>query len=131
MIDRTVRWFAGGLVAGLLMLVLPSMTGAQTLDSVLVVPNPYNVSGRTFGDRSGNLTGYERIRFANVPLPCTIRIYSSSGSLVKTLRVAAGTKLVEWNGRNDDNQYIDSDVYYYIVEHADLGRKLGKFVVIR
>jgi len=104
--------------------------GATTLDSILVVPNPYNVSGQTFGPIS-NIFGYERIRFAHLPLPCKMRIYSSAGNLVKTIDFEADDPLPQWDGRNDDNQYIVSDVYIYVVEHDPLGRKLGKFVVIR
>jgi len=107
-----------------------SAQGATTLDSILVVPNPYNVSGRTYGPIS-NIYGYERIRFAHLPLPCRMRIYSSSGNLVKTLDFAPDDTLPQWDGRNDDNQYIVSDVYIYVVEHAALGKKVGKFIVIR
>jgi len=104
--------------------------GATTLDSILVVPNPYNVSGQTYGP-SRELKPYERIGFRHLPLPCAMRIYSSSGNLVKTLSFGQGETFPQWDGRNDDNQYIVSDVYIYVVEHQTLGRKIGKFIVIR
>ena len=119
-----------GLVA-LLLAVLPTIvSAANALDSVLVVPNPYNVSGRTFGQKS-YIWGYERIRFAHLPLPCTIRIYSSDANLVTVLRFDQGTTLPAWDGRNADNQYVVSDLYYYVIEHSQLGTRIGKFAVIR
>jgi len=125
------RWWIPGVFAGLVMFALPPIArGAVAgLDSVIVVPNPYNASGRTFGPQS-DITGYERIRFANVPPPATIRIYTSAGTLVATLEHTQGDQYL-WGGRNSDNQYIVSDVYIYVIEHATYGRKIGKFVVIR
>ncbi|OQB42220.1 MAG: hypothetical protein BWY06_00645 [Candidatus Latescibacteria bacterium ADurb.Bin168] len=117
-------------VAFLFMFASNAISQTTTLDSVRVVPNPYNVSGRTYAARS-NIFGYERLRFANLPLPCTVKIYSSDANLVKTLQFNAGDLLPAWDGRNSDNQYIVSDVYFYVVEHATLGTKIGKFVVIR
>ncbi len=118
------------LVAFLCVFASDAISQTTTLDSVKVVPNPYNVSGRTYASRS-NIFGYERLRFANLPLPCTVKIYSSDANLVKTLQFNAGDLLPAWDGRNSDNQYIVSDVYFYVVEHATLGTKIGKFVVIR
>ncbi|HOF60496.1 MAG TPA: hypothetical protein PK251_03500 [Candidatus Latescibacteria bacterium] len=118
------------LVAFLCVFASDAISQTTTLDSVRVVPNPYNVSGRTYASRS-NIFGYERLRFANLPLPCTVKIYSSDANLVKTLQFNAGDLLPAWDGRNSDNQYIVSDVYFYVVEHATLGTKIGKFVVIR
>lgn len=128
----TRRWCPLLGAAFLMLCAFSSDAFAQTttLDSVKVVPNPYNVSGRTYGARA-NIFGYERLRFANLPLPCTVKIYSSDANLIKTLQFNAGDLLPAWDGRNSDNQYIVSDVYFYVVEHATLGTKIGKFVVIR
>jgi len=130
------RWWVAGLCVGLLACAVPraAAQGAfPTVDSAIVVPNPYSVSGRTFGP-SSNIFGYERIRFANLPLVCTIKIYTSAGNLVKTLEHKEGDTYpsdVFWNGRNSDNQYIVSDVYIYVVDSPTYGRKIGKFIVIR
>ncbi|HRU23957.1 MAG TPA: hypothetical protein P5569_08420, partial [Candidatus Latescibacteria bacterium] len=68
------------LVAFLCVFASDAISQTTTLDSVKVVPNPYNVSGRTYASRS-NIFGYERLRFANLPLPCTVKIYSSDANL--------------------------------------------------
>jgi|SaaInl8_200m_RNA_FD_contig_21_1230894_length_599_multi_6_in_0_out_0_1 hypothetical protein len=121
-------------LAALLFAPPASHAAPTTVDSIVVVPNPYNVSGRTFA-KTGE-AGYERLRFANLPTPCTIWIYTSAGNLVDKLvqgnpNCRWQSSQMLWNGRNSDNQYIVSDVYIYIVEHETFGRKIGKFIVIR
>jgi hypothetical protein len=133
-------WIAG-IAFAFVLFALPrvSRSVVSTLDSVIVVPNPYNLSGRTFGPQppGGSIEANERIRFANLPAPCTIRIYTSAGNLVATINhTGASTPTSDleneyWSGRNTDNQYIVSDVYIYVVESSTLGRKIGKFIVIR
>ena len=125
--------YLGGLLVSAL-LVSTASAEVTTLDSVLVVPNPYNISGRTFGPKS-DVYGLERIRFTNLPepvagTPTKIRIYSSTFNLVTVIDHETGNDKL-WDGRNSDNQYIVSGVYIYVVEHATLGTSHGKFVVIR
>jgi hypothetical protein len=69
--------------------------------------------------------------FKNLPLPCAVRIYSSDANLVRILQFDQKTTVPTWDGRNADNQYVVSDVYFFIIEHPQLGVKLGKFIVIR
>ena len=136
MLARLSRCFALMLLAGLVASVfLPAQASADasqftTLDSVVVVPNPYNVSARHLGP-PGNLEAYDRIRFANLPAPATIKIYTSAGNLVATLDHISTSGHYLWDGRNDDNQYVVSDVYIYVIEHEEYGRKIGKLVIIR
>ena len=135
MYTRSRYWSALVLAAGIVSpAFVPDTRADAALDSVLVVPNPYNVSGRTFGPKS-DLEGYERLRFAHLPTPnetspTTIKIYTSALNLVATLKHEAGT-LLFWDGRNSDNQYIVSGLYIYVVHHPDHGTGVGKFVVIR
>lgn len=133
MLARLSRCFALTLLTGLAAAALmPQKASAviTTLDSVVVVPNPYYVSGRHLGP-PGNLRAYDRIRFANLPSPATIKIYTSAGNLVATLEHTSADAQYLWGGRNDDNQYVASDVYIYVIEHETLGRKIGKLVIIR
>jgi hypothetical protein len=125
------------LLCGTMFWLLPTPASAvSTLDSVVVVPNPYNVSGRTFGAPLSNLYGFERIRFANLPpaspdQPTKIMIYTSALNLVTTLEHTTNDNTFFWNGRNSDNQYIVTGVYIYVVKDPNLGTKIGKFIVIR
>jgi len=117
-------------------LLLPN-TGraASALDSVRVVPNPYNVSARIHGPRS-NLQAYERVMFTNLPVPVVgnptkIKIYSMTLDLVAELTHRSQDNQYFWDGRNSDNQYVVSGVYYYVIEHPDHKPSLGKLVIIR
>lgn len=98
----------------------------KTMDNILVVPNPF-VIGEGFtqpGDQ-------DVIQFVNVPNPCTIRIYSLRGDLVKTLRADEGTgAIVSWNQATDYGQFVTSGIYIYHVE-SPLGTKIGKLAIIR
>ena len=107
--------------------------GAQdTLSSIVVIPNPYNVIGRTWGQRSLSPESFERIRFANLPnTPCTITIYSSRGNRIISLSHPGRATNLNWDGRNEDNQYVVSDVYLFVVQSQTLGRQVGKFIIIR
>ncbi|HPU86034.1 MAG TPA: hypothetical protein PLE60_11940 [Candidatus Latescibacteria bacterium] len=138
---RLRHWWIAGVAFAFVLIALPrvSHSAVSTLDSVIVIPNPYNLSGRTYGPQppGGSIEANERIRFANLPAPCTIKIYTSAGNLVSTIQHTGAVTAVSdlenyyWSGRNADNQYIVSDVYIYVVESPTLGRRIGKFIVIR
>lgn len=133
---------------GTALALMPTSAFSQvtTVDSVVVVPNPYNVSGRTFATASYT-RGLERILFQYVPYPSKISIYTSAGNRVVTLNHDGATSYpilgdsqgsqFSWSGRNEDNQYVNSDVYIYVVEslasgsQPSYGSKAGKFIVIR
>ena len=51
--------------------------------------------------------------------------------LVATLEHDSRDDKYFWDGRNSDNQYVVSGVYYYIVEHPDHGTNMDKLVIIR
>jgi hypothetical protein len=109
-----------------------SVGAAEADDPVIVVPNPYSVSGRTYGSEI-NVEAFERIRFANVPdtTTCTISIYTSRGHLVTTLKNVQGGPNMYWSGRTEDNQYVVSDVYVFVVQAPGVPRQIGKFVIVR
>jgi len=81
------------------------------------------------------------IRFVNLPARAVIRIYSSSGVLVRVLEhnseqrgtsdedvsVLGGEET--WDVRNRNNQVVASGVYFYHIESGD-ARKVGRFTVV-
>jgi len=108
--------------------VHPFMSQQQVgnLDDIKVVPNPYNDKSVRF-----NWPGEEnKLLFINLPLKCTIKIFTASGDLVKTIQHDNQTTEQDWNQVTDSNQLIYSGVYFFLVE-SDLGAKTGKFVVVR
>jgi hypothetical protein len=99
---------------------------AQKLDEVLVVPNPFIIATGSSQVGSG-----DDILFTNLPNPCTLRIYTVRGDLVKTIDVPAGTGgIVSWNQQTDFGQFAESGIYVFHVD-SPLGKKIGKFAIIR
>ena len=133
-----VSWLAIAVLFALACILIPRPAPAQTavtpddtLSSVLVIPNPYSVTARTWGPPS-EVKGFERLRFTNLPKsPCDVYVLTSQGNHVITLPHPGGNRDLLWDGRNANNQYIVSDVYLFVVDSPTLGQHLGKFVVIR
>ncbi len=102
----------------------------STLDSVLVVPNPFIM-------RSGFIVPGEQdyIQFVNIPSPCTIKIYTLRGDLVKTIEHTETTGVARWNQITQYGQFAKPGVYFYhLISHAsgsDGKVKLGKFAIVR
>ena len=108
--------------------VHPFMSQSQVtnLDQIKVVPNPYHDKSVKY-----NWPGEEnKLLFINLPLTCTIKIYTSTGDLVKTIYHEDQTTEQSWNQVSDSNQLIYSGVYFFLVE-SEIGAKSGKFVVVR
>jgi len=102
----------------------------STLDSVLVVPNPFIM-------RSGFVIPGEQdyIQFVNVPSPCTIRIYTLRGDLVKTIEHTEATGVARWDQITDYGQFAKSGIYiFHLTSYAPATNgmvKIGKFAIVR
>jgi hypothetical protein len=103
-----------------------------------VVPNPYRVDkDYTFENggwegREANWTENNRlVKFIHLPPKCTIRIMTMMGELVATLEHDDPVRgELEWDLLSQANRALASGVYLYVVE-SDLGKQVGKFVLIR
>ncbi len=111
---------------------------SQKLGEVLVVPNPYRVD-RDYTLESGGWEGRSRdwtennrlMKFIHLPQRCTIRIFTLAGDIVTTLEHDDPyTGEAEWNLLSGSNRAVASGLYIFTVE-SDLGRQVGKFVLIR
>jgi hypothetical protein len=71
------------------------------------------------------------IKFVNLPTQATIRIYSSSGVLVRVLNYESATLggMLDWNVRNRNNQVVASGVYFYHVESGN-ARHIGRMTIV-
>jgi hypothetical protein len=100
---------------------------SASLDAIHTVPDPYYVTD-----------GYEVsptskvIKFVNLPQRCTVRIYSTSGVLVRILdHQAAGYGGSEdWDVRNRNNQVVASGVYFYSVESSTGPRIVKRLTIV-
>jgi len=112
---------------------------AGTLSTVRVVPNPFNI-GATELQYIGEP---DKIMFLEIPGYCTIKIYSESGDLVKTLYHTSGSGdeswgvLLEEHMASDTGQIVVSGIYIALIEeNNEDGTSTGKstavkFVIVR
>lgn len=116
---------------------IPFKVGLATANDVLVIPNPYNVSTGT--TNAMNYTGATNdLHFVNLPAYCTLKIYTATGDLIKTIEHSSGSGDEIWaNMRTTSNQYPASGVYVLVVDNAKdinnntLPKKIVKFVIVR
>lgn len=109
----------------------PQITHEAFKNNIRVVPNPYNKRSANYGDPNNpSDTENNKLLFVGLPGHCTIRIYTVSGDLVKTIHHESGLGSEEWNQVTDSNQFIVSGLYIAHIE-SDLGDEIIKFVVIR
>ncbi len=95
------------------------------LDKVIFVPNPYRLNG--------NANGME---FRNLPDRATIRIYNSTGDLIRQIDHRNNTSIQRWDGRTEAGEQISAGIYVYHIESMREGQRgrnsvSGKFAVIR
>jgi hypothetical protein len=120
-----------------------SMEGAEInnaqagseMDKIKVVPNPYVVTHSAEARLLSTQTqgrGEREIRFTHIPPGSKIFIYTVRGELIKTLshdNLYVGD--VFWNLRTEENLDVAFGVYVYVVETPDVGKKIGKFALIK
>ena len=104
------------------------------LKKINVVPNPYivthNAEARLQSSQTGR--GEREIRFTYIPPQSTIKIFTVRGELIKELRhddLYVGD--VSWNLRTKENIDAAYGVYIYVVEIPNVGKKIGKFALIK
>jgi len=96
----------------------------KRLADINVFPNPY------FGQNSAEGSFFEQIvTFNNLPEACTIRIFSLSGQLVRTLVHDDGTPFERWNLQNEERLPVASGMFIVHVETA-FGDKILKLGII-
>lgn len=106
-----------------------------------VYPNPYISDGRYRDDYFENrFTDFipdrsRAIYFANVPNKCKVTIYSLDGDLIQTIDhdVEEGNgdaHVVKWDVISKNMQTIESGLFYWVIE-SELGKQIGKLVIIR
>jgi len=106
--------------------------GMNTSEGVRVVPNPATIAaGKALVGGTP-----DKISFFNLPVKCTLRIFTETGDLVKMIE-HYGTADHEWNQRTEDNQYVSSGIYVLAVTDCrdlndrPLDNQFVKFVIVR
>ncbi len=103
-----------------------TLTPPDNLSNVLVVPNPFVI-----GEGSSQPGESDVIQFVNIPNPCTIKIFTLRGDLIKTLKADEKTgAIISWDQATDYGQFVQSGLYIYHLD-SPIGKKIGKFAIIR
>jgi hypothetical protein len=94
------------------------------LRRVHTVPDPFYVDPSLASDA-------HRLRFVNLPAQAIIRIYSSSGILVKVIEHGgdAPNGTAEWDVLSRTGKPVASGVYFYHIE-AGGARRVGRFTIV-
>jgi hypothetical protein len=113
----------------------------QQLDEILVIPNPYIVANAYEPATTTTNNQHNRVlRFTNIPVPSTLRIFTVAGVLVEKIDIERGDPRLEggrfggsyrWDMLTKDNLEISYGVYLYHIQAPGIGEKTGKFAVIK
>ncbi len=111
-------------------------SSALTTNDVVIVPNPYSISTGTSNKMNWPGEPYQ-ISFLNLPEKCTLKIYTPTGDLVKTIEHKRGADEPWVDMRTASNQYPVCGVYLLLIDNArdsnndPLPMKIYKFVIVR
>ena len=118
------------ILPALALISLVIFAGILTADAlfaaeIIVAPNPWIPESQKVA--TGNLT--DGISFHNLPESGEILIYTVTGELVKRIEFSNNSSgTARWLGKNDEDEYVSSGVYLWILK--DQG-KTGKLIIIR
>jgi len=106
------------------------------LDMIKVVPNPYLSAASWEQPLPPTITsgrGERKIDFIHVPYGAKIYIYTARGEHVITLEQNSPIDdgAVSWNLRSKENLDVAYGIYFYVVDAPGVGRKTGKFAIIK
>lgn len=106
----------------------------SVLDEIYVAPDPYvavNINERRNTGLPGR--GERKIEFRRLPETCTIKIFTISGRLVRTLQHDSNDldSFEAWDLRSDDGLDVAYGVYIYHVDAPNIGEKIGRFALIK
>ena len=113
---------------------IDSDLASSQLDQIAVVPNPYVVTASWEPQHlfvSGR--GTRKIDFINLPMACTIKIFTLSGHLADTIEHTslAESGSASWNMLSRHGLEIAYGVYLYHVAAPGIGEIIGKFALIK
>ena len=100
-----------------------SETAVNALDLINVVPNPYYGYSKYETSQLDN-----RIKVTNLPKKATVRIYTVSGTLVKTIKKSDDLTSVDWDLKNDFGIPIASGLYIIHVRTMIDGKEENKIL---
>ncbi|MFT4661057.1 MAG: hypothetical protein ACI8XB_001328, partial [Patiriisocius sp.] len=102
---------------------LNDLTAASSaLDMINVVPNPYYAFSFYETSRLDN-----RVKLINLPEECTIKIFNTAGTLVRTLGKDNSLTYLEWDLNNENNIQISGGAYIFHITAPGIGETTVKW----
>ena len=99
----------------------------EALAMINVVPNPYLAFSEYERNKLDN-----RVKITNLPERCTIRIYTSNGKLVKTMKKDSPLTYQDWTLTNHVDIPVSGGMYLIHVEVPNVGERVLKaFIAMR
>lgn len=113
---------------------IPDEIDDSVLENIYTVPDPY-IAVNSLESRNLFLSGRaeRRIDFRNLPTECTIKIFTVSGRLVKTIHHQGSSfdSMASWNLQSEDGLQVAFGVYIYHVDAPGIGEKIGRLSIIK
>jgi hypothetical protein len=99
----------------------------DALAKINIVPNPY------YGHSAYEKTRIDNIvKITNLPVKCKIRIYTLSGTLIRTMEKDNDQTFLNWDLKNDKNVTVASGLYILHIDAPGIGERIIKwFGVLR
>jgi hypothetical protein len=97
-------------------------TAEEALATVRVVPNPYFSMSQYETSQNDNA-----VKITNLPPNCTISIYSTDGSLVRTIRKDNSDTWIFWDLKNNYQVPIASGIYLIHIDAPGIGQRVIKW----
>ena len=92
-----------------------------------MVPNPYYAISEYETSQLDNT-----VKIINLPEVCTIKIYNTNGTLIRTYNKSDPNNFLDWNLKNQVGIPIASGVYIIHIDVPNVGEKILKwFGVVR
>ena len=95
--------------------------------NIIKALNQRNITNITLVD---DLT--DGIKFKNLGLQASVRIYNIAGQLVKTMsyKYPDDTEPLHWYGKNENGESVGSGLYIYCID-SNTGSKSGEIIIIK
>jgi hypothetical protein len=103
-------------------------------DKVNVFPNPLYAYNPQTSRVVGQNPDDPFVTFTHIPEDATVRIYTLSGTLVRTLTSAdkspRGSQFLQWDLQNESSLRVASGLYLALIDSKKFGQKVLKFSII-
>ena len=107
---------------GLATLTEDNPAAEEALNLINMVPNPYYGYSQYEVNKVDN-----RVKITNLPVECSIQIYTLNGTLVKSFSKDSPATSIDWNLKNNKGIPISSGVYLIHINAPGIGERVIKW----